>query len=106
MVVLGCGVLSSLWLDASGRSVRDVVKGLKERGWTVSRHRPSTMHLVFQRYIPIAASLGGLCVGALSVGADALGVLGSGTGILMAVGSIQQYESLIQDELNGKRKSL
>ena len=99
-------MFSSLWLNASGRGVQDVVKDLTARGWTVSRHRVSSMHVVFNRYIPIAASFGGLCVGALSVGADALGVIGSGTGLLMAVGTIQQYESLLQDERQGNTKAL
>lgn len=37
------------------------------------------------RYIPTAAAFGGLCIGALSVLADFLGAIGSGTGILLAV---------------------
>ena len=34
------------------------------------------------RYIPTAAWFGGMCIGALSVMADALGAIGSGTGKL------------------------
>ena len=34
----------------------------------------------FCRYIPTAAWFGGMCIGALSVMADALGAIGSGTG--------------------------
>ena len=34
-------------------------------------------------YIPTAAAFGGMCVGALSIFADLLGAIGSGTGILM-----------------------
>ena len=48
-----------------------------------------------QRYIPIAAAFGGLCIGALTILADFLGAIGSGTGILLAVTTIfQYYESL------------
>ena len=36
--------------------------------------------LFFYRYIPTAAWFGGMCIGALSVMADALGAIGSGTG--------------------------
>lgn len=43
------------------------------------------------RYIPTAAAFGGICVGALSVFADFIGAIGSGTGLLLAVGIIQQY---------------
>ena len=44
----------------------------------------SVLH-VLNRYIPTAAAFGGMCVGALSIFADLLGAIGSGTGILMAV---------------------
>jgi protein transport protein SEC61 subunit alpha len=43
------------------------------------------------RYIPIAAQFGGVCIGALSIFADFLGAIGSGTGILLAVTIISQY---------------
>merc|ERR1712015_213569 len=43
------------------------------------------------RYIPTAAAFGGLCIGALSVLADFMGAIGSGTGILLAVTIIYQY---------------
>ena len=35
-------------------------------------------------YIPIAAAFGGMCIGALTVVADLLGAIGSGTGILVS----------------------
>merc|ERR1712037_799549 len=37
------------------------------------------------------AAFGGLCIGALSVLADFMGAIGSGTGILLAVTIIYQY---------------
>jgi len=37
------------------------------------------------RYIPIAATFGGMCIGALTIVADFMGAIGSGTGILLAV---------------------
>jgi len=43
------------------------------------------------RYIPIAATFGGMCIGALTIVADFLGVIGSGTGILLAVTIIYGY---------------
>jgi protein transport protein SEC61 subunit alpha len=46
------------------------------------------------RYIPTAAAFGGLCIGALSVMADFMGAIGSGTGILLAVTIIYQYFEL------------
>ena len=39
----------------------------------------------------IAAAFGGACIGALTVAADFMGAIGSGTGILLAVTIIYQY---------------
>lgn len=52
------------------------------------------------RYIPTAAAFGGLCIGLLSVCADFMGAIGSGTGILMAVTIIYQYFEIFMKEAN------
>ena len=54
---------------------------------------------VLRRYIPTAAAFGGLCIGGLTVFADFMGAIGSGTGILLAVGIILQYIETILKEL-------
>jgi protein transport protein SEC61 subunit alpha len=43
------------------------------------------MYKELRRVVPTAAALGGAILGLLSVGADLMCVIGSGTGILMAV---------------------
>ncbi|XP_023279234.1 protein transport protein Sec61 subunit alpha-like [Seriola lalandi dorsalis] len=48
--------------------------------------------------IPTAAAFGGLCIGGLSVMADFLGAIGSGTGILLAVTIIYQYFEIFVKE--------
>lgn len=50
------------------------------------------------RYIPTAAAFGGMCIGALTVVADFLGAIGSGTGILLAVTIIYQYYEMFTKE--------
>jgi len=42
-----------------------------------------------------------MCIGALSVGADLLGAIGSGTGILLAVTTVYQYFELLAKENDG-----
>lgn len=59
---------------------------------------PFYCHLMFSRYIPTAAAFGGLCIGALSVLADFLGAIGSGTWILLAVTIIYQYFEIFVKE--------
>ena len=43
------------------------------------------------RYIHIAASFGGICIGALCIFADFMGAIGSGTGIMLAVTIIYSF---------------
>lgn len=43
------------------------------------------MYKELKRVVPTAAALGGAILGLLSVAADLMGAIGSGTGILMAV---------------------
>lgn len=50
------------------------------------------------RYIPTAAAFGGICIGALSIFADFMGAIGSGTGILLAVTIIYQYYEIFAKE--------
>ena len=50
------------------------------------------------RYIPTAAAFGGMCIGLLSIIADFMGAIGSGTGIMLAVTIIYQYFELLAKE--------
>lgn len=63
-------------------------------------HRDNTQSLKkeLNRYIPTAAAFGGMCIGALTIVADFLGAIGSGTGILMAVTIIYQYFETYEKE--------
>lgn len=50
------------------------------------------------RYIPTAAAFGGMAIGLLSVIADFMGAIGSGTGIMLAVTIIYQYFEMLAKE--------
>lgn len=75
-----------------------MAKQLKEQSMMMRGHRESSMVHELNRYIPTAAAFGGLCIGALSVMADLLGAIGSGTGILLAVTIIYQYFEIFVKE--------
>ncbi|NP_001408752.1 protein transport protein Sec61 subunit alpha isoform 2 isoform 6 [Mus musculus] len=75
-----------------------VAKQLKEQQMVMRGHRDTSMVHELNRYIPTAAAFGGLCIGALSVLADFLGAIGSGTGILLAVTIIYQYFEIFVKE--------
>ena len=61
-------------------------------------HRESSLVHVLNYYIPTAAAFGGMCIGGLTVVADFMGAIGSGTGILLAVTIIYQYFEIFYKE--------
>jgi len=50
------------------------------------------------RYIHVAATFGGICLGALCIFADFMGAIGSGTGIMLAVTIIYGFFEEIAKE--------
>merc|ERR1712038_1365844 len=97
-MLLICAGFSRTWIDVSGSSARDVAKQLKDQQMMMQGHRDSEMSRVLNRYIPTAAAFGGACIGALTIVADFLGAIGSGTGILLAVTIIYQYFEIVYKE--------
>jgi protein transport protein SEC61 subunit alpha len=86
-----CALFSKTWIEVSGSGPRDVAKQLKEQQMVMAGHREGSMYKELKRVIPTAAAFGGAILGVLSVCADLMGALGSGTGILMAVTTIYSY---------------
>jgi len=97
-ILTTCALFSKTWIEVSGSSAKDVAKQLKDQQMVMRGHRDSSMKKVLDRYIPTAAAFGGLCIGALSVTADFMGAIGSGTGILLAVTIIYQYFEIFVKE--------
>lgn len=97
--VLGsCALFSKTWIDVSGSSAKDVAKNLRDQGIIIKGHRDTSLVTILNHYIPTAAAFGGMCIGALTLVADFLGAIGSGTGILLAVTIIYQYYEMFQKE--------
>lgn len=71
---------------------------LQEQQMVMPGHRESNLQKELNRYIPTAAAFGGMCIGALTVLADFMGAIGSGTGILLAVTIIYQYFETFEKE--------
>jgi len=97
-ILTTCALFSKTWIEVSGSSAKDVAKQLKDQQMIMKGHRDTSMKKVLDRYIPTAAAFGGLCIGALSVTADFMGAIGSGTGILLAVTIIYQYFEIFVKE--------
>ncbi len=97
--ILGsCALFSKTWIEVSGTSSRDVARQLRDQQMFMKGHRTESLVSTLNRYIPTAAAFGGMCIGALTVFADFLGAIGSGTGILLAVTIIYQYFEIFHKE--------
>ena len=95
-----CAIFSKTWIELSGSSAKDVAKQLRDQGMTISGFRDQFIAKELNRYIPTAAALGGVCIGALSVLADFIGAIGSGTGLLLAVTIIYStFETVYKERM-------
>jgi len=97
-ILITCALFSKTWIEVSGSSPRDVARQFEQKQMVIKGFRQGSVIKVLERYIPIAAAFGGMCIGALTVVADFLGAIGSGTGILLAVTIIFQYFEMFVKE--------
>merc|ERR1712113_1320269 len=97
-VLLSCALFSKTWIEVSGSSPRDVAKQLRDQQMMFKGHREQSLLHILDMYIPTAAAFGGMCIGMLTIVADFLGAIGSGTGILLAVTIIYQYFEIVYKE--------
>ncbi|XP_055388099.1 protein transport protein Sec61 subunit alpha-like [Condylostylus longicornis] len=105
-VLVSCAVFSRMWTGISGSSARDVAKQLRDQQMLIKGHRDTAIVELLNRYIPTAAAFGGMCIGALTIVADVLGAIGSGTGILLAVTIVYQYYEMMVKETDQGGKAL
>jgi len=87
LLVLLCVGFALLWVNMTGMGPRNVAEQLDRSGMLIPGFRRDirVMERVLSRYIMGVTLLGGATVGLLSAGADFMGALGSGTGILLTV---------------------
>jgi len=100
-MISACAMFSKTWIEVSGSGPRDVAKQLKDQQMVMAGHREGSMYKELKRVIPTAAVVGGATLGLLSVAADLMGAIGSGTGILMAVTIIYSYWEIGMRESGG-----
>jgi len=90
-ILISCALFSKTWIEVSGSGVHDVARNLRDNKCSIMGVRENNTAEILKRYIPIAATFGGMCIGALTIFADFVGAIGSGTGILLAVTIIYGY---------------
>lgn len=102
LLVAGCVFFAVTWVEVGGMDARAVAKQLLDSGMQIEGFRRSEIPIrqMLERYIPTVTILGALLIGLIAAGADFLGAFGSGTGILLTVGIIEQYyQILVQQKI-------
>lgn len=97
-VVVTSAIFAKNWSEISGSAPRDVAKLFKAQGIVIVGHRDVSVAKELKRIIPLAASVGGALIGLIVVASDLLGSVGNGTGIVVAVTTIQSYYEILAQE--------
>ncbi len=98
--ILACVFFAVTWVEVGGMDSRTVSKQLIDSGMQVEGFRRSSepIRQILQRYIPTVTVLGAIIIGLIAVGADFFGAFGTGTGILLTVGIVEQYYEILVKE--------
>ncbi|MFH0712994.1 MAG: preprotein translocase subunit SecY [Candidatus Micrarchaeota archaeon] len=102
LLIILCIVFGWFWIESTGMGAKDVAAQLNRAHLQIPgfRQDPRVTEKVLDRYIPIITILGSAFVGVLAWFADITGALGTGTGILLAVGIVYQfYEELARQQV-------
>ena len=102
-ILISCAIFSRTWIEVSGSNPREVAQNLKDQRITAKGGTNKLLKFKLNKTIPIAAYFGGVCIGVLSLLADFLGAIGSGTGILLTCGIIYEfYVEFTKEQKNGQ----
>ncbi|MEB3806424.1 MAG: preprotein translocase subunit SecY [Desulfurococcales archaeon] len=93
-------VFGYMWVELAGLNPSDQAERLIKSGMEVPgmRRNPRVLESILAKYIYPLTLLSSLIVAAIAIAADIFGAYGTGTGILLAVGIINQYYTMISYE--------
>ncbi len=100
LLIIGCVFFAVTWVEVGGMNSAAVARQLLDSGMQIEGFRRSEgpIRQMLERYIPTVTILGALLIGLIAATADFLGAFGSGTGILLTVGIIEQYYQILVQE--------
>ncbi len=95
-----CILFGKFWVETTGLGAEQVSDQIQKGGMQIPgfRRDKRVVEKVLNRYIPQITIISSVAIGFLAIGADLLGALGSGTGILLAVGILYRLYEEIQKE--------
>ena len=92
-------------MEVSGQGPKEIAANLKEQGMFLRGYSAEGTFQKIKNLVMLAATLGGMCIGILTIFADFLGAIGSGTGILLTVSIIYNlYEEIVKNKVKNKKK--
>ncbi|MFZ2456643.1 MAG: preprotein translocase subunit SecY [Candidatus Altiarchaeia archaeon] len=100
--LLLCVLFGKFWVETTGLGADRVAEQIQKGGMQIPgfRRDQRVVERVLNRYIPPITIISSIAVGALAVGADLLGAMGSGTGILLTVGILYRlYEEIEKEQM-------
>ncbi len=100
LLIIGCVFFAVTWVEVGGMDSAAVARQLLDSGMQIEGFRRSEVPIrqMLERYIPTVTILGAILIGLIAGTADFLGAFGSGTGILLTVGIIEQYYQILVQE--------
>ena len=97
-----CVLFGKFWVQTTGIDSEGISKQIQDIGMQIPRWRQDgrIVRKVLDRYIPQLTVISSVAVGLLAAGADLVGAIGSGTGILLTVGILYRfYEEIKREEM-------
>ncbi|MET1159420.1 MAG: preprotein translocase subunit SecY [Thermoprotei archaeon] len=93
-------IFGIMWVEIAGLSASAQAEEIVKSGMDIPgiRRNPKLLEKILARYIWPLTVLSSLIVASIAVAADLLGAYGTGTGLLLAIGIVQQYYMLIAYE--------
>ena len=100
LTIILCILFSVIWVEVGGVGPSTVAKQLVDAGMQIPGYRRSIKPIqeVLERYIPAVTVLGAIAVGVIASFSDFFGVFGTGMGILLTVGVLNQFYQIIAQE--------
>ncbi|MEN2999253.1 MAG: preprotein translocase subunit SecY [Acidilobaceae archaeon] len=89
-----------LWVEIAGLGPKEQAEKLVKSGLEIPgfRRNPKAVEMELSQYIYPLAVLSSILVAIIVIASDVLGVYGTGTGLLLSVGIVNQYYALIMRE--------
>ncbi|MDD5111398.1 MAG: preprotein translocase subunit SecY [Candidatus Altiarchaeota archaeon] len=99
-----CVVFGQFWVSTTGLNSESIAKQIQDGGMQIPGFRRDyrIIKTVLDRYIPQITIISSVAVGLVAAGADFLGAIGSGTGLLLTVGILYRlYEEIQKEQMAG-----